>query len=49
MTTFVKTFIVAAALFAGTQSITAASAQSEGIRMACQAGSITPHGVWDCR
>lgn len=49
MTTFVKTFIVAAALFAGAQSITAASAQGEGIRMACQAGSITPHGVWDCR
>ena len=49
MTNFAKTLVIAAALFAGANSITAAYAASNGLQAACQSGSFTPRGVWDCR
>jgi hypothetical protein len=47
MTTILKSIIVAAALAASGASISTASA--DAVRMACQSGQITTHGVWDCR
>ncbi len=49
MTNFVKAFAVAAALFAGAQSISTASAETNGSSVSCMTGSLTPHGSWDCR
>ena len=49
MSTFVKSLFVAAALFAGAQSINTASAMSAGLTAACQSGSFSQHGIWDCR
>ena len=49
MTNFAKTLLIAAALFAGATSFTAAYAMSNGLIDACQSSSFTPHGVWDCR
>ena len=50
MSTFIKSIVVAAALFAGASSITAASAQSGfGLNPACNGSTFTPHGIWDCR
>ena len=47
MSKFLKAVVVAAGLVAAASSISTASA--DATRMSCQAGQITPHGVWDCR
>jgi hypothetical protein len=49
MTTFLKALVVAAGLFAGVNSISIASAMSAGDIAACQSGSFSSHGIWDCR
>lgn len=49
MSNFVKFAVVAAALFAGVNSITAVSAASAGTTASCQSGSFTSMGIWDCR
>ena len=50
MSTLVKSLFVAAALFAGAASITAASAQPDyALNQACNGSTFTPHGIWDCR
>ncbi len=49
MTTFLKTFIVAAALLTGVSATTAAFAQPGFSRDSCSGSSLNQHGVWDCR
>ena len=48
MSTFIKTFVVAAALFAGANSIAVAAPVTTGLTPTCD-GSFSPHGIWDCR
>ena len=50
MTNLFRILMLAATLTAGASIVTTASADtSSGIRMACESGQITPHGVFDCR
>ncbi len=49
MSNIFKTILVAAALVAGAGSITTVSAMTAGDIAACQSGSFSPHGIWDCR
>lgn len=44
MTSFAKILALAVLVAAG-----AASAQAGALVSGCQEGTITPHGVWDCR
>lgn len=48
MTTLFRTLMLVATLSIGATVAGAAFAQS-GVQQACQAGQITPHGVFDCR
>ena len=48
MSTFLKTFVVAAALFTGAASIATAAPAINGLSATCD-GSFSPHGIWDCR
>jgi len=48
MNTFLKAAVVAAALFAGANSLVAAPAESN-LMPSCTGSTFTPHGVWDCR
>jgi hypothetical protein len=45
MSTFIKSLVVAAALASGALAVTSANAMNA----ACQGGSFTQHGIWDCR
>ena len=47
MTKFAQIAFLAVALFSGAAST--AFAYGDSARMACQNGSLTPNGVWDCR
>lgn len=49
MTTFLKTLVVAAALFTGVSATTTAFAQPGFSRDSCSGSSLNQHGVWDCR
>lgn len=52
MNTFLKALIVAAALFAGVNSIVVsaqARTSDQTGTSACESNSFTPHGIWDCR
>jgi hypothetical protein len=49
MTKFITTIVLAATVLAGVSAAQAAPMFGNALREAAQAGSITPHGVFDAR